>query len=255
MKVKLQILLTIIFVVSIAAFGQKSAGKNAGKKPTPKKMPSVQEILTKYERAVGGRTANEKLKNLYSKGVLEIMPVGVKGVFESYAAPPNKFHNKTSLVGVGDIIEGFDGQTAWIVSSIQGNRDKTGEELAQTKLTYDFYRETNLAELYPKMELKGTEKVGENDAYIIVGTPVGSPPETFYFDTKSGFLVQQDVTVISPDGKIPMKTFFDDVREIDGVKVPFKIRSVLPEYEIYLTMTEVKHNVAIEAEKFAKPKE
>ncbi len=135
-----------------------------------------------------------------------------------------------------------------------GNHDKTGEELTQTKLTYDFYRETNLAKLYPKMELKGTEKVGENDAYVIVATPVGSPPETFYFDVKSGLLVRQDVTVISEDGKIPMKTFFDDVREVDGVKVPFKIHSVLPEYEIYLTMTEVKHNVAVENDKFAKPK-
>ncbi len=126
---------------------------------------------------------------------------------KAYAAAPNKSYNKTSLAGIGDIIEGFDGQTAWSINPLQGNRDKEGEELAQTKLTYDFYRETNLAKLYPKMELKGTEKVGESDAYVIVGTPVGSPPETFYFDTKSGLLVRQDVTAISPEGKIPIKTF------------------------------------------------
>ncbi len=253
MKLKLSFFLTIIFAVTVAGFSQTGAAETVFPKMPTVKMPTVPEILAKYERAVG-KEANEKVKNLYSKGVLEIMLMGVKGVIESYAAPPNKFYNKTSLAGVGDIIEGFDGETAWSINPMTGNYDKIGEKLAQTKLTYDFYRETNLAKLYPKMELKSTEKVGENDAYVILATPVGSPPETFYFDVKNGLLVRQDVTVISADGKIPMRTFFDDVREIDGVKVPFKIHSMLPDYEIYLTMTEVKHNVVIKKDRFAKPR-
>lgn len=255
MKLKLSILLTIIFAVSVAAFGQKGAVKPAETKTKPEKMPTVQEILAKYEKAIGGKQANEKINTRYAKGVLELMPMGIKGVFETYAAAPNKSYNKTTLAGLGDIIEGFDGQTAWTISALQGNRDKEGEELAQAKLTYDFYRETNLAKLYPKMELKGTEKVGDSDAYIIVGTPVGSPPETFYFDTKSGLLVRQDNTVVSPESKIPTKTFFYDVREVDGVKTPFKIVSMLPQFEITLTFTEIKNNVAVENSKFAKPKE
>ncbi len=253
MKLKLSILLTIIFAVSVTAFGQKNAVKKAETKPA--KLPTVQEILAKYVKAIGGKEANEKIKSRYSKGVLELMPMGVKGVFETYAAAPNKSYNKTSLAGLGDIIEGFDGQTAWSINPLQGNRDKEGEELAQAKIMYDFYRETNLAKLYPKMELKGTEKVGDSEAYVIVGTPVGSPPETFYFDTKSGLLVRQDATVVSPEGKIPTKTFFYDMRDVDGVKTPFKVVSMLPQFEVTLTFTEIKNNVAVENSKFTKPKE
>lgn len=265
MKLQSLILTAIFFIASVTAFGQKSpvksteikpaSSKSAETKPMPVKMPTVQEILAKYVKAIGGKEANEKIKSRYSKGVMEIMPMGIKGVFESYAAAPNKSYNKTALAGVGDIIEGFDGQTAWSINQIQGNHEKEGEELMQTKLNNDFYRETNLAKLYPKMELKGTEKVGDSDAYVIVGTPIGSPPETFYFDTKSGLMVRQDVTAVSPEGKIPTKTYFYDVREVDGVKTPFKIVSILPQFEITLTINEIKNNVAVEDSKFAKPKE
>lgn len=211
--------------------------------------------MAKYVKAIGGKEANEKIKSRYSKAVMELTPMGIKGTFETYAAAPNKSYNKTSIAGLGDIVEGFDGQTAWSINPLQGNREKEGEELRQAKLTYEFYRETNLAKLYPKMELKGVEKVGDSDAYVVVGTPVGSPPETFYFDTKSGLIVRQDGTAVSPEGKIPTKTFFYDVREVDGVKTSFKVVSMLPQFEVTLTFTEIKNNVAVENSKFAKPKE
>ncbi len=266
MKLKVSILLTILFSISTTVFGQKEVVKpitetkpKADIKPvegktTAVKMPTVQEILAKYVQAIGGKEANEKIKSRMMKGTLELMPMGVKGTFENLSAAPNKSIMKISLEGIGDIIEGFDGTTAWSINPLQGNRDKQGEELAQTKLTYDFYRETNLGKLYPKMELKGTEKICANEAYVVVGTPNNLPSETFYFDTKSGMLLRQDSTAISPEGKMPTKTFFEDVREVDGVKIPFKIRSILPQMEFSITATEVKHNVAVEDAQFAKPK-
>ncbi len=118
MKLKLSILLTIVFAVSVTVFGQKSPVKSAETTPVPAKsaeikpmmakMPSVKKILAKYVKAIGGKEANEKIKSRYSKGVLELAPMGIKGVFETYTAAPNKSYNKTSLAGIGDIIEGFD---------------------------------------------------------------------------------------------------------------------------------------------------
>lgn len=259
MKLKLSILLTILFSILTNAFGQKAPVKPIATKPdakttTPAKMPTVQEILAKYVQALGGREANEKIKSRMMKGTMEISPMGIKGDFESYTAAPNKSITRSMLAGIGEMVEGFDGQTAWAINPLQGNRDKQGEELEQSKLINNFYRETNLAKLYPKMELKGTEKVGEKDAYVVVGTPENLPAETFYFDTQSGLLLRQDSTVISPEGKMPTKTFYEDVRDIDGVKLPFKMRTVMPQFEIIVTTTEIKHNVAVDDSKFAKPK-
>ncbi|HLM62219.1 MAG TPA: hypothetical protein VK308_15550 [Pyrinomonadaceae bacterium] len=217
-------------------------------------MPTVQEILAKYTQAIGGREANEKIKSRMTKGTLELAPMGIKGTFETYTAAPGKSINRTNLAGIGEIIEGFDGTTAWSINPLQGNRDKQGDELAQAKLIYNFYRETNLDKLYPKMEVKGIEKVGANDAYVVVGTPAGLPPETFYFDTKSGLLLRQDATLISPEGNQSVKVFFEDYRDVDGAKVFFKSRTVLPQFEIVTVNTEVKNNVTVEDSKFIKPK-
>lgn len=260
MKLKISVLLAILFSISLNAFGQKETvkakteTKTADSKTAAAKMPSVGEILAKYVQAIGGRQANEKIKSRMIKGTVELMPMGVSGTFENYAAAPDKSISKVTLAGIGDLLEGFDGTTAWSINPFQGNREKQGEELAQAKIANSFNREMNLAKFYPKLELKGIEKVGAGDAYVIAGTPDNLPSDTFYFDTKSGLLVRQDTTAISPEGKVPSKTFFEDYREVDGVKIPFKTRSVLPQLEVVTTNTEVKNNVAVEDSKFAKPK-
>jgi hypothetical protein len=266
MKLKVSILLTVVFSISLTAFGQTATGKpktetkttaetkTAAIKTAAVKMPTVKEILAKYVQAIGGKQANEKIKSRMAKGTVELSPMGIKGIFENYAAAPNKSVSRLTLAGIGEILEGFDGMTAWTINPIQGNRDKQGEELAQAKLAYNFNREFNLEKLYPKMELKGIEKVGADDAYVVVATPDNLPSETFYFNTKSGLLVRQDSTSIMPEGKISGKTFFEDYREVDGVKIAFKSRSILPQYEAIVIFTEVKNNVVVEDAKFAKPK-
>jgi len=266
MKLKLSITLTVLFAMATTAFGQKEITKTTPETKTKTeiktvetktpavKMPTAQEVLAKYVQAIGGRVNYEKTKSRMTKGSVEIPAAGIKGTFENYAAAPGKLLNKVTLPGIGDIIEGFDGTTAWSINPIQGNRDKQGEELAQSRLTYNFYRDINLDKLYPKMEVKGMEKLGDKDVYVLVGTPENLPSETFYFDAKSGLLLRQDSTVVSPEGKIPTKTFLEDVREVDGVKIPFKIRSILPQFEIIITASEVKNNVTVEDAMFTKPK-
>lgn len=270
MKLKLSVLLAVLFSITATAFGQKETTttktttktetktvetKTVEAKTPAAKTPTVKEILAKYVQAIGGREAFEKLKTRVSKGTQEIPAAGVKGTLEIYAAAPNKFFNKSNIAGIGEFLDSFDGKNAWTINPIQGSRDKSGEELAQAKLAYNFYRDINLDKIYPKMELKGTEKVGANDAYVVVATPPDNlPTETFYFDVKSGLLVRQDATLITPEGKTPTKTFYEDVREVDGVKLPFKIRTLLPQFEVVITTTEVKHNVAVEDAMFAKPK-
>ncbi len=271
MKLKLSIFLACILTVSVNTFGQKTESKTTETKtteikkvevktteataPTVVKLPTVKEILDKYVAAIGGRSATEKQKNRLTKGTIELAPMGVKGVMENYAAAPDKSYTKVNLGGIGEIIESFDGKNAWTINPIQGNRDKDGEELLQTKHSANFYAQINFDKIYSKLEVKGTEKIGEKETYVVVGTPEGLAPETFYFDIKSGLILRTDSTIVSPEGKLAAKTFFDDFREVDGIKTPFKSRVVMPQFEIITTLTEVKHGVTIEDSLFVKPKE
>jgi zinc protease len=260
MKLKITIFLAAILMISANVFGQKTETKPVVKIPeikpsTTEKLPTVKEILDKYVQALGGRAANEKIKTRVMKGTVDLAPMGIKGTAESYQSAPDKSYNKISLGGIGDIIEAFDGTKAWTINPIQGNRDKTGDELLQSKIAANFHRELNFETLYPKTEVKGIEKIGDKDAYVVVATPAGLDSQTFYFDKQTGLLLREDATAISPEGKMPVKSFYEDYREIDGVKLPYKMRLVLPQFEITTIMTEVKNDVKVEDSLFAKPKE
>ena len=138
MKFKSITLLAIVLTISTAIFAQKA---DPGKPAAPAKLPTAQEILAKYVKAMGGREANEKIKTRVTTGTVELSPMGIKGTFETYStAADSKSLTKMNLAGIGDILEGYDGKTAWSVNPMQGSREKTGAELTQAKLTANFYR-------------------------------------------------------------------------------------------------------------------
>jgi hypothetical protein len=55
-------------------------------------------------------------------------------------------------------------------------------------------------------------------------------------------------------GNIFVKVHLDDYREVDGLKVPFKVRFAFESFDITLRVTELKHNVPIDDAVFQKPK-
>lgn len=257
MKLKSTIFFIIIFTFASASFAQKSdpPKPDTAKAAAAAKLPTVKEILDRYVKALGGREAIEKVKSRTSTGTLELVPMNLKGTFETYAAPDAKSFSKMTIGGIGDMLEGTDGKTAWAVNPIQGNREKAGIELLQSKLINDFYRDVRLEKLFPKIELKGIEKVGEKDAYVVVATPDGVPAETWYFDTKTGLMLRSDITAVTPEGNTPMTVFYEDMRAVDGVMIPFRIRTQTPQFQIVMTATEVKHGTQVDEAKFAKPKQ
>ena len=251
MKIKNLTLFAVILCFSAAAFGQ-SAKPEA--KPEPKALPAASEIIANYVKAIGGRDAVQKISRRVATGTVELQPMGVKGTFESIMAAPGKSYTKMKLAGIGEMLEGFDGTTSWSINPIQGSREKTGAELLQVKLTNNFYRDINLEKLYPKMEVKGIEKVGGNEAYVLTATPEGLGSDTLYFDTKTGLLVRADSVLLSPEGNQNATIFYEDHRNVDGVKLAYRVRTILSQMEIVMNIGEIKHGGEDKPELFQKPK-
>ena len=62
MKSRLSLLIATFCIAATAAFGQ------APKPAAPAKLPTAQEIVAKYTKAIGGREAMEKIKSWTMKG-------------------------------------------------------------------------------------------------------------------------------------------------------------------------------------------
>ncbi len=252
MKLKFTALVMIMFSAFTYAPGQKAPAP-AEAAPAVK-LPAIEETLAKYVTAIGGREAYAKIKSRESKGTVELIPTGIKGTFVSIGAPDAKSVTKMDLAGIGVLADGNDGTTAWSENPIQGGRVKSGKELQQTLILSNFYREINLDKLYANLKVTGATAVDGKEAFIVEASNEGLPIEKFYFDAKMGYLLRTDSTIVSPEGDQPAIIHYEDFREVDGVKLPFRVRTKLPQFEIVVIITEIKHNIKLDEATFARPK-
>jgi len=230
--------------------GKKEASSPSGPAAA---SPSVDEVLEKYVKALGGKEAIEKLRSRLLKGSFDIEAANLSGSFESLAKAPNKSATHISIQGFGDITSVYDGAKGWSNDPFTGLRELSGLELATTKREADFHSALNFKKNFTKLEVKGREKVTSFEAYVVEATPVEGAPEKFYFDTNTGLVIRHDSERESPQGKLPAEMYFEDYKEVDGVKIPHLTKFVTPAFSFSVKLTEVKHNLEIDEAKFNKP--
>lgn len=197
-------------------------------------MPSVASILDKYLEASGGRNALEKITNRVATGTVEMTSLGVTGTVEFVEQSPNQSSVIINAPGLGIMQRTFDGTRAWLQDPVQGIIRFTGLGLEIIKEGAIFNKPAKLKELFPSAVLIGKEKLRGKDVYVV---RMGF--EKWYFDAEGGLLLRK--------GNI----YYDDYREVDGIKLPFKLRDeVLASAGIIYQLTEIKHNVKIDEAKF-----
>lgn len=256
---RMVLLLVFLSLSATISVAQVAPPNTQGKEPAsakPVTLPlTVDQILEKYVQAVGGKEALDKITSRTGKGSYHLGgDLNLSGEFESYSKSPNKNLIKVTLPGLGLFQEAYDGSVGWTNDPISGLRDRKGLEFEGARLDAEFNRELSLKRLYPKLELKGTQKVGDRDAYLIVGTPAAGSSENFYFDTQSGLLVRLDRKRVSAQGDVvAWEIYYEDYREVDGIKFPFTERQVSPGLTVTIKYTSLKHNLPIDDAKFAKP--
>lgn len=199
----------------------------------------VARILDKYVQARGGKAALEKLSTRVSKGRMEMTNVGLSGTAELYEKAPNKAILIINFPGLGIMQRGYDSRDGWWQDSMMGYIKLTGDGLIRARREADFYRDINIKEHYPLLAFGGKEKVGDRDAYVLWGGDLGTDLDKLYFDVQTGLLLRKSYI------------YYEDYREVDGVKLPFTIREESSlGFGFVFKVTEVKHNVAIDDAKF-----
>jgi carboxyl-terminal processing protease len=211
---------------------ETGAGSEEGKERRAGIDPRVEPIIEKYTEAVGGRAAFEKLSTRVSKGTFagSFAGIEVSGAVEVLEKAPDKSVTLVSVTGLGVMRRGFTGSYAYEQIPLFGFRQIEGRELADVRLTSELMWPVSLRRLYPTMTFKGAEKMGDAEVFVVEARPAAGHPTTLYFDARTGLLVRKD------------KTYFEDYREVDGVKLPFRTHD---DFAV-TTFTEIRHNVAVD---------
>jgi thiol-disulfide isomerase/thioredoxin len=209
-------------------------------------LPTLDAVLAKYVAAIGGRDAQRRITSRVSKARVDVPGVSFGGKLEVYAKAPNKSLTVMNVEPVGLIKEGFDGRTGW---SLNSNGSIHNEVDRTALIDADFYWETKLTELYARLRLVGKVKEGFRQVYLVEAVPKGGAAENLYFDVESGLLVRRDLTRDS----VRAEVYFSDWRDVDGVKLPFKITQAMSNVKYVITFEDVKQNVPVDDALFRRP--
>ena len=140
---------------------------------------TADDVIEKHLAALGGRAAIAKLTSRSLAGTMTFStPAGdVPGTIEIMNQPPNKVRTLTKLdlssqgVGVVVVEQRFDGASGYVLDSIRGNRDITGNQLENLKNTVFPSPFLNYKERGVTVDLGEKEKVNGRDAYVLIIKP------------------------------------------------------------------------------------
>src|SRR5882757_3113674 len=95
-------------------------------------FPSGDSLLQRFIDRSGGAEAYARAKNVSMKGTVELAGRNINGTV-SVMQEGEKSYTVMDLPGIGAVEEGFDGQTAWGLSALQGPRILEGDEKIAVK--------------------------------------------------------------------------------------------------------------------------
>jgi hypothetical protein len=214
-------------------------------------LPSTDEIIDKYLRAVGGASAIDSLKTRVSRGTESTtnrMTPPKRVSIEIVQAAPDKLLIARSGAS-GTTSEGFDGVKGWNKDE-RGGREIKDSELDRTKKEADFFRYLKLRDTYPQMRILGKENTDGREVFVVGATSREGERDKLYFHLASGLLVRKSSAFRTAFGSIPEVMDFSDYREVSGVKLPFTITWSRPPFGYVRKLNEIRINSLIDPLRF-----
>jgi zinc protease len=216
-------------------------------------LPTVKEIVEKSEKATGGEEVWKKMTTRTMKGIYQTQDDSeFIGVVILQKAPNKSVYVLTLPNGV-EVRDVCDGTTAWLEDDRGGYHPYVGAALQSRLLRSDFSDHAKALLLMATGKVLGTEKVGTHTAYVVEYTPEKNITSKLYFDVETGYVVRDEDNYTTPDGPYRVTLDMDDYREVEGVKVPFRMRRMEKGAVYNIRLTQVKFNAPVDDSEFVKP--
>lgn len=209
-------------------------------------LPSAAEVLQKYVAAIGGKEAILQITSLKQASTMQVPAIGLTAEVESFQAAPNKMATRSTMPGVGEMLQGTNGSIAWDANPMQGPRLLSDKELAQTLEGADFYG--NLlypADRYARMENLGVVPFAGEPAYKVKLVRKDSGRETTqYFSVATALIIGTESVQESQMGTMQISSTLSEYKVFGGIKFPTKTEVTMGANKLTMTISEIVINGA-----------
>jgi zinc protease len=222
-------------------------------------VPPATQILDEYIQAMGGAQKLAAVKSFISTGHSEgYGGLGGNGVFQIFAQAPN---SRSMWIAFPDHPDRgtsawtYDGKTGWISQprGFMGEYELTGNDLAGAKLDAILAFPAQIKTAFPIWRAGQDDDLNDRDVHVVQGSVPGGMLGTFYFDKQTHLLTRYVRRTPSPVGRVTIQQDFDDYRDVNGIKFPFKYSFLWLDGRFTAIISDVKINAPVDAAKFAKP--
>ncbi|HEY4658999.1 MAG TPA: hypothetical protein VIH11_05785 [Gemmatimonadaceae bacterium] len=214
-------------------------------------LPSAKELMDKHDAAIGGRAALDKHTSVHQTGAVSIPAMGVEATMDVYRAKPALFLQKLVIGPMGEILQGFDGKTAWAVQAGQPVVLE-GAQAEMTKYNSDFFGNFHDMARYKSAETVELADFDGRKCYKVrIVRNIGGEGFEF-FDAATGLGAGIIVSSESPMGKVETTSVFAEYKDFDGLKFPTKITQKTPMFESTITIKTMEFD-KVAPETFALP--
>ena len=244
---------------------------------SPPGSPTPQSILDKYIAASGGAQKLAGLTSFVATGTsVGFGGFGGGGAVEIDAKSPDKrativiFKTET---GRGDQIRTYDGKTGWVRTplNVVGEYQLAGSDLdgyrfdAQLSFPGQIKQIlTNLKTGPPTsiMDLPGPSSqtslqedatLQNHSVDVVQGTGSRGLLVTLYFDKDTHLLLREIRYGAGPIGRVPTQIDYGNYKDVNGIKLPFRITYAWLDGRDAIELDNYKLNVPIDEKKFGRP--
>lgn len=223
---------------------------------------TADEVIEKSLAATGGRAAWAKVKSRAATGDITLStPAGdIAGTVETLNVAPNKSRTviqaDLSNLGAGKLVldQRFDGTSGYVLDSLQGNREMAGGQLENARNSVFPTPFLNYKEMGGSVALTGKDKVGDREVHVVTYTRKGGSTVRYFIDAETFMPLKTVSRLEVPQiGEVEQATEFADYRDVDGIKIPFQLKTSSNVQNFTIKLSRVEHNVSVDETLFSKP--
>jgi len=221
--------------------------------------PSASQILDQYIEALGGAQKLAGLRSFIATGTSEgYSGLGGTAAFQIFGQAPDRrgmWIHFPQHPDRGISAWTYDGKAGWISAprGFLSQYELTGNDLAGARLDAVLAFPAQIKTVLGNWRVAPEDSLHGRHVYIVQGSAPSGLLGTFYFDKETHLLARYVRQTPSPVGRITIQQDFEDYRDVNGIKFPFKYSFLWLDGRFTATITDVKVNVPVEAAKLMKP--
>jgi len=217
---------------------------------------TADEIINKYVQAIGGKDFLSKITSVYTESSMDVM--GMQATVKSTTLNGKGMKQEIDVQG-NLMVTCLTDKGGWSINPMAGGTSP--EDMPESQ--YNSGKEqivvggpfVNFAEKGYKVELIGTEAVGDINAYKIKLTSPDSISAVYFFDPNTFYLIKSMQETEMQGQMIDNVSTYSDYKQADGFSMPYKMEMVMAggQFTMTMTVTKVELNKPVDETIFAKP--